>query len=205
MKKVQHYKGRTYQIIGTAKHSETLEDLVVYQALYSDYQIWVRPREMFLEDVEVDGKTVQRFRIIEDYSFEVSFDEDGNKWLEKAIGSDPVLYLPEDIYGIKSGAFEGCDELKKLWIPAGVEVIEKDTFAGFDTYNTIYCEAEAEPEGWFREERVVHEFTEDYGKYFDIVAKSWFGDHKYTKAEDDGRTTTISYHVPFIKWGQNGI
>ena len=64
MKKVQHYKGRTYQIIGTAKHSETLEDLVVYQALYSDYQIWVRPREMFLEDVEVDGKTVQRFRII---------------------------------------------------------------------------------------------------------------------------------------------
>ncbi len=63
--KYRHYKGNFYQVIGTARHSETLEELVVYKALYkSKYKLWVRPKKMFLEKVEVDGKKVPRFRFI---------------------------------------------------------------------------------------------------------------------------------------------
>ncbi len=59
--KYRHYKGNEYQVIGVAKHSETLEELVVYRALYGEGKIWVRPLSMFLEEVEVDGKRVLRF------------------------------------------------------------------------------------------------------------------------------------------------
>lgn len=61
----EHYKGMKYQIIGIAKHSETLEEMVVYQALYGDYSIWVRPKEMFFEKVIVNDKVVDRFKKIE--------------------------------------------------------------------------------------------------------------------------------------------
>jgi len=60
----KHYKGKEYEVIGLAKHSETLEDLVVYKALYDDGQIWVRPLKMFLEEVEVNGKKVPRFEYV---------------------------------------------------------------------------------------------------------------------------------------------
>ena len=53
-----------YEVIGVAKHSETLEDLVVYKKLYDDGGLWVRPLKMFLEDVELDGKTVPRFEFV---------------------------------------------------------------------------------------------------------------------------------------------
>jgi hypothetical protein len=62
--KYRHYKGNEYQVIGVAKHSETLEELVVYKALYGNKQIWVRPVKMFLEKVEVNGKKVPRFKFI---------------------------------------------------------------------------------------------------------------------------------------------
>jgi len=60
-KKYRHYKGKDYLVLYQAKHSETLEDLVVYQALYGEQGIWVRPLGMFLEQVEVHGKLVDRF------------------------------------------------------------------------------------------------------------------------------------------------
>jgi hypothetical protein len=63
--KYLHYKGKYYQVLGVAKHSETLEELVVYQLLYDDYSWWVRPLKMFEEFVEVDGKLVPRFKFIE--------------------------------------------------------------------------------------------------------------------------------------------
>ena len=56
-----HFKGNEYLVINLAKHSETLEEMVVYQALYGDRGIWVRPVTMFLNQKEVDGKMINRF------------------------------------------------------------------------------------------------------------------------------------------------
>ena len=57
----RHYKGKDYLVLGLARHSETLEPLVVYQALYGERGLWVRPAAMFIETVEIGGKTVPRF------------------------------------------------------------------------------------------------------------------------------------------------
>jgi hypothetical protein len=60
----KHYKGNMYEVIGVAKHSETLEEVVVYRALYGRNELWIRSVKMFLEQVEVDGKKVPRFEFI---------------------------------------------------------------------------------------------------------------------------------------------
>ena len=62
----QHYKGNKYEVIGIAKHSETLEDLVVYRALYDNKvsQLWVRPLKMFTEMIEINGTEIERFKYI---------------------------------------------------------------------------------------------------------------------------------------------
>jgi hypothetical protein len=60
----RHYKGKDYRVLGLARHSETEEEVVVYQLLYGDFSWWVRPRAMFLETVEIDGKTTPRFQYI---------------------------------------------------------------------------------------------------------------------------------------------
>lgn len=57
----RHYKGQRYRVLGTARHSETMEEVVVYQALYGDYGLWVRPAAMFCETVELDGEPIPRF------------------------------------------------------------------------------------------------------------------------------------------------
>ena len=59
--KYRHFKGKEYEVICVARDSETLEDVVVYKALYGGEEIWVRPLEMFLETIEVDGKKIPRF------------------------------------------------------------------------------------------------------------------------------------------------
>lgn len=62
----QHYKGQLYQVFSVATHSETEEQLVVYQCLYGDYSLWVRPLSMFSEQVTLeDGKVVPRFKLIQ--------------------------------------------------------------------------------------------------------------------------------------------
>ncbi len=63
-KKYRHFKGKEYLVMYIAKHSETLEELVVYQALYGEMGVWVRPLDMFLEQVEVNGQMVNRFEEI---------------------------------------------------------------------------------------------------------------------------------------------
>ena len=60
----RHYKGGMYRVICLAHHSETLEDMVVYQAMYGEKGIWVRPKAMFDEVIERDGKTFRRFKEI---------------------------------------------------------------------------------------------------------------------------------------------
>ncbi|PWK92040.1 DUF1653 domain-containing protein [Fulvimonas soli] len=59
----RHYKGQRYRVLGTARHSETLEELVVYQALYGEHGLWVRPAAMFAETVEMDGEPIPRFAL----------------------------------------------------------------------------------------------------------------------------------------------
>ena len=63
----QHYKGHKYKVLFLAKHSETLEELVVYECLYENPKgkIWIRPKEMFLENVIKDAKTFPRFKFVE--------------------------------------------------------------------------------------------------------------------------------------------
>ncbi len=64
--KYRHFKGNLYQVIGTASHSETLEDMVVYRALYGEHGLWVRPAAMWNEIVDKDGYHGPRFQYVED-------------------------------------------------------------------------------------------------------------------------------------------
>lgn len=63
--KYRHFKGNEYEVLGVAQHSETLEPMVVYKALYGDGGLWVRPATMWDETVTRDGKTFKRFEYIE--------------------------------------------------------------------------------------------------------------------------------------------
>ncbi len=60
----RHFKGNDYELLSVAKHSETLEDMVVYRALYGEHGVWVRPASMWNETVERGGKRIQRFTYI---------------------------------------------------------------------------------------------------------------------------------------------
>ena len=64
----EHYKGKRYEVVGQALHSETVEPMVIYKALYQgefpEGTLWVRPMAMFKENVKIDGKSVPRFRFI---------------------------------------------------------------------------------------------------------------------------------------------
>lgn len=60
----RHFKGGEYEVIGVARHSETLEEMVVYRALYGEKGLWVRPASMWDETVERDGKCFKRFTYI---------------------------------------------------------------------------------------------------------------------------------------------
>ena len=60
----EHYKGGRYRVINIARHSETEEWMVLYQPLYGEQKLWVRPFDMFAETVNIDGNDVPRFRFI---------------------------------------------------------------------------------------------------------------------------------------------
>lgn len=65
----EHYKGNRYELLGIGRHSENLEEFVVYKALYESQEfgkdsLWLRPKSMFFENVMIDGKQVARFRYV---------------------------------------------------------------------------------------------------------------------------------------------
>ena len=64
--KYRHFKGNEYEVLYVAKHSETMEEMVVYRALYGEHGVWVRPADMWNETITRDGKTFKRFEKIED-------------------------------------------------------------------------------------------------------------------------------------------
>lgn len=61
----RHFKGNMYEVLGTALHSETVEEMVIYKALYGEGKTWVRPLSMWDEEVEFEGKKVKRFTFVE--------------------------------------------------------------------------------------------------------------------------------------------
>ena len=63
--KYQHYKGHLYELVDIARHSETLEDMVVYRQLYGEFGLWVRPATMFFEQVEIEGQVMPRFKYLD--------------------------------------------------------------------------------------------------------------------------------------------
>ena len=62
----RHYKGNLYEVVDTVRHSETLEPLTLYRALYGEHGLWVRPAAMFMEDVDIDGVRQPRFAKVSD-------------------------------------------------------------------------------------------------------------------------------------------
>lgn len=62
----RHFKGNEYEVLYVAHHSETMEDMVVYRALYGEGEVWVRPASMWFDTVERDGVTYQRFTEIKE-------------------------------------------------------------------------------------------------------------------------------------------
>ena len=62
----RHYKGNLYELIGVGRHSETLEEMIVYRALYGEGGLWVRPRSMWLEEITLSEGTVTRFTKIKE-------------------------------------------------------------------------------------------------------------------------------------------
>lgn len=63
--KYRHYKGKEYEVIDIVRHSETLEELVLYKQLYGDGGLWVRPKTMFFEQIELNGQKMPRFECMD--------------------------------------------------------------------------------------------------------------------------------------------
>ncbi len=76
----KHYKGNKYLVLETCRHSETLEEMVVYRCLYGEYGLWVRPIEMFTETIEVNGEQIQRFKYLHPTGHLIKPKNWNNRW-----------------------------------------------------------------------------------------------------------------------------
>lgn len=101
----KHYKGNLYKVIGVAKHSETLEELVVYQAQYGSKDIWVRPYEMFCEQINLDDKIINRFEFIGETQTKIYIeipDDINIKFFENGIDIKNELYQEVDNISVEN-------------------------------------------------------------------------------------------------------
>lgn len=117
--KYRHYKGHLYEVIDIARNTETLEDMVIYKALYGDFEIWVRPLKMFLEDVEVEGKIQKRFEPIEDeLSNAIPIDalKSDYKLFEATSDQAEILCSKIDQFTAEQLSFVGDVEFEKNYI-----------------------------------------------------------------------------------------
>jgi N-acetylglutamate synthase-like GNAT family acetyltransferase len=117
--KYLQYKGYLYEVTGTAHHSETLEDIVIYKALYGNFEMWVQPLKMFLEDIEVNGKIQKRFEFIGDGSSkEIQTDTLKSHYKLFEATSDEIEILEDrlDKFNLEQLSFVGDMEIKKNYL-----------------------------------------------------------------------------------------
>lgn len=117
--KYRHYKGNLYEVIDIAKHSESLEDMVIYRTLYGDFGIWVRPLQMFLENVEVNGNIQKRFEFIGDeLSNAIHTDvlKSDHKLFEATLDQAEILNTKIDKFNAEQLSFVGNVKLEKNYL-----------------------------------------------------------------------------------------
>jgi len=143
----RHYKGGEYEVVGVARHSETLEPLVLYRPLYNDSGLWVRPYDMFFGQVEVGGRLQPRFARVEDQAaaaeaaarFIITTHDDmpaeESRKVDEGLGMANKLAAPlhevrplscfahlasgEVVGGAVGRTWGGCCELQQLWVEPG--------------------------------------------------------------------------------------
>lgn len=113
----RHFKGNIYKFVGIAKDSETLEEMVVYQAMYGDHQMWVRPMDMFFGEIERDGKKMPRFQEISEddvFGLDERFDEVARFVVSEQNAVRPVLQRKLALGYFRAGCILG--QLEKAGI-----------------------------------------------------------------------------------------
>ena len=127
----EHYKGNRYKVISIAKHSETLEKLVVYQALYGNREVWVRPYNMFCEKIQKDNTEIPRFKYVgdeKDLTCEIQLelsDDLKREFFENGIDVEKEILQNIDVAGIEHkivGDSNHRKDLAVVIIASGVSI-----------------------------------------------------------------------------------
>ena len=127
----EHYKGNRYKVISIAKHSETLEKLVVYQALYGNREVWVRPYNMFCEKIQKDNTEIPRFKYVgdeKDLTCEIQLelsDDLKREFFENGIDVEKEILQNIDVVGIEHkivGDSNHRKDLAVVIIASGVSI-----------------------------------------------------------------------------------
>ena len=155
--KYRHFKGNEYELIGVASHSETMEPMVVYRALYGEHGLWVRPAKMFFETIERDGKSMKRFELVREAT--AMLDPAGRRevlatietlhrdmgitvvlithHMDEAILADRVVVMNEGrvaMDGTPTQVFTRVEELEEmgLTVPDTVQLLHRLRAAGYE-------------------------------------------------------------------------
>ena len=133
-----------------------------------------------------------------DYTFYT--DDQGRNWVKYIEGEGDTIRIPNGVYGLSKDTLLLSPQVDKVLIPACVQEIEKDVFARYADNLTIYCEAESEPEGWYREEFEKYLPDNTDPNYFKKEVHCWLGRYQYT-SEDT--VTDRGAFSPHVVWGSD--